>query len=186
MDFFKLVKQRTSVRKYLKDKTIPREDLVKCIEAARLAPSACNAQPWKFILVDDPDLKDRICEKIFSGVYSVNKFAKNAAALVVVVSEKEKFLSTLGGRIRDTRYYLIDIGIACEHLVLQATELGIGSCWIGWFNEQPLKELLKIPSSKKVDIVISLGYFDETETSVKSRKSLDQTVSWNGYKGLTH
>ncbi len=120
-----LIRKRRSVRNYL-DKPIPKEDILKCIEAARLAPSACNAQPWKFIVIDDRELKSKVGEKAFSGLYSMNKFANTAPVFVVVISEKQKFLSAIGGYFRGTRYYLMDIGIACEHLILLAAELGIG------------------------------------------------------------
>ena len=181
MTFLDLVNKRRSVRRYI-DRPIPKGELLKCIEAARLAPSACNAQPWKFIVVDEPVLKNEICEKAFSGMYSMNAFAKGAAALVVVISEKQKFLSVIGGYYRGTRYYLMDIGIACEHLILLAAELGIGSCWIGWFNERAVKKALKIPRYKKIDAIISLGYYKEGKPAPKARKSREEISSFNEYK----
>lgn len=180
MSLAKLIAGRKSVRKY-SGQAIPKEDVLKCLEAARLAPSACNSQPWKFIVIDKPELKDRICGKIFSGIYSINKFASEAPVLIAVVSERGTFLSAVGGQIRDTRYYLIDIGIACEHLILQAEELGIGSCWIGWFDEKPLKEILRIPKDKKIDIVISLGYSRDPGPAAKIRKPMERISAFNGY-----
>lgn len=157
MSLMELFNKRRSVRRYA-PKPISKEDILKCLEAARIAPSACNSQPWHFIVIDDPVVKARVSERIFSGIYSMNKFAAQAPVLVAVVSEKMKFLAAVGAKVRDTRYYLVDIGIACEHLVLQAAELGIGSCWMGWFDEKALKQELDLPSNKKVDIVIALGY----------------------------
>jgi len=180
MLFMDLVLKRRSVRRYA-PKPIPKEDILKCLEAARLAPSACNSQPWHLIVIDEPELKNRVCDRIFSGIYSMNQFAKEAAALVVVVSEKMKFLARVGAQVRDTRYYLMDIGIACEHLVLQAEELGIGSCWMGWFDEKALKDELKIPRHKKIDIVIALGYPIENKLVPKTRKSLAEIHSFNCY-----
>ena len=178
-----LIRKRRSVRRYI-DRMIPKEDLEKCVEAARLAPSACNGQTWKFIVVDDPALKNELCEKAFSGIYSMNRFAKDSAALVVVVSEKEKFTSAAGGYVRGTNYYLLDIGIACEHLILQATELGIGSCWIGWFDERALKRVLAVPKGRKVDIIISLGYPEKDAMTrlPPSRKSLDEIRAFNVFR----
>ncbi len=178
MALMDLMQKRRSIRKYL-PKPVPREDLLRCVEAARLAPSACNAQPWKFLIIDDPELKRRVCGEIFSGLYSMNRFAADAGALVVVISGKGKLISELGGQVRDTKYYLIDIGIACEHLVLQAEELGLGSCWIGWFDEKKLKKILNIPKDKKIDVVISLGYFDDEKPVPKIRKTLDEISSFN-------
>ncbi len=175
-----LINKRRSVRNYL-NRPVPKEDLLKCIEAARLAPSACNAQPWKFIIVDEPQLKTRVCVRAFSGIYSINKFVINAPVLVVVISEKEKFLRAIGGYFRGTKYCLIDIGIACEHLVLQAAELGIGSCWIGWFNEKAVKEILNIPKLKKIDVIISLGYYEENKSKIKPKKSLEEISTFNTY-----
>lgn len=176
-----LIRKRKSVRKYT-DKAISKEDISKCLEAARQAPSACNGQPWKFIVVDDPALKNRLCDKAFSGAYSTNKFTKSAPVLIVVISEKEKFLTAIGGYLRNTRYYLVDLGIACEHLVLEATELGIGSCWIGWFDEKAVKKVLRVPKNKKIDLIISLGYAGYTGPRLKSRKPLAEITSFNSYQ----
>ena len=180
MNFLDLIQKRRSVRRY-SDRPVVKEDILKCLEAARLAPSACNSQPWHFIVIDEPELKARVAERIFSGLYSMNRFAKEAPVLVAVVSEKMKFLASLGGQFRGTRYCLVNIGIACEHLVLQAQELGIGSCWIGWFDEKVLKEEMKIPRNKKIDIVISLGYPAEDKVVPKTRELLEEISSFNRY-----
>lgn len=180
MTFDELVQRRRSVRRY-SDRPVAKEDILKCLEAARLAPSGCNSQPWHFIVIDEPGLRKRVAERIFSGVYAMNKFAKDAPVLVAVVSEKEKFLASFGGQVRNTSYCLVDIGIACEHLVLQAQELGIGSCWIGWFDEKALKEELKIPKTKKIDIVIVLGHPGDDRIVPKTRKALAEISSFNAY-----
>ncbi|OGX11111.1 MAG: hypothetical protein A2351_07980 [Omnitrophica bacterium RIFOXYB12_FULL_50_7] len=180
MDFLELIQKRRSVRLY-SDRPVAKEDLLKCLEAARLAPSGCNSQPWHFIVIDEPGLRKRVAGRIFSGLYAMNKFAQKAPVLIAVVSEKEKFLASFGGQIRDTRYCLLDIGIACEHLILQAQELGIGSCWMGWFDEEALKEELKIPKNKKIDIVISLGFSDEEKVVPRKRKALAEISSFNAY-----
>ncbi len=176
-NFLELVNKRYSVRDYL-DKPVEREKIELCLESARLAPSACNSQPWKFIVVDDPELKNTLCDRIFSGPYITNKFAKEAPVIVIVVSEKANFLSRVGGMLRDTRYYLIDIGIAVEHFVLQATELGLGTCWLGWFNEKEAKKVLSIPEEKKIDVVLSVGYPAKPQPK-RIRKSLQEISSFN-------
>jgi len=134
-----LLKHRKSVRKFL-GRPVEREKIMMCLEAARLAPSACNSQPWRFIVVDDERLKNKLCGAAFSGIYSINSFCKMAPVIVVVISEK----------FRGTKYYLIDIGIAVEHFVLQAEDLGLGTCWIGWFNERAVKSILDVPQNKKI------------------------------------
>ncbi len=180
MSLMELFRKRRSVRNY-SDRPVPREDILKCLEAARLAPSACNSQPWHFIVIDEPELRKRVADRIFSGLYAMNHFAKEAPVLVAVITEKMKFLAALGSQVRDTRYCLVDLGIATEHLVLQAEALGIGSCWIGWFDEKALRGILKVPQDKKIDIVISLGYPAEDKAMSKVRKSLKEITSFNKY-----
>lgn len=178
--FIDLVKKRQSTRKYL-NSAVKREDIEKCLEAARLAPSACNAQPWHFVVVDEPDLKAELGEKIFSGPYRMNAFAIGAPVLIIVVSEKSSFMAKIGSAFRGTAFYLIDIGIAVEHFVLAAEESGLGTCWIGWFNEKEAKRILGIPAGKKVDCVISLGYPAEPPRP-KNRVPLEEMRSFNGYQ----
>ncbi|MFC1916035.1 nitroreductase family protein [Chloroflexota bacterium] len=176
-----LIKQRKSVRNFL-DRPVERKKVMACLEAARLAPSACNSQPWKFIVVDDRQLKNKLCRAAFSGIYSINAFCKKAPVIIVVISEKSKFIARIGELFRKTKYYLIDIGIACEHFVLQAEDLGLGTCWIGWFNEEATKSILNIPYRKKIDILIALGYYDKEKLgSEHNRDPLDEIASFNSY-----
>ena len=181
MDLFDLLKYRKSIRNYL-DRAVEREKIMMCLEAARVAPSACNSQPWKFIIVDDRELKNKLCDTAFSGIYSVNSFCKMAPVIVAVVSEKSKFLARIGGMFRGTKYYLIDIGIACEHFVLQAEDLGLGTCWIGWFNEQAVKSILNVPRNKKIDVLIALGYYDRENVCLEDdREPMGKIASFNSY-----
>jgi len=181
MALLDIIKHRKSVRNFL-DRPVEPEKITMCLEAARLAPSACNSQPWRFIVVDDRQLKNKLCQAAFSGIYSINSFCKVAPVIVVVISEKSKFLARIGGMFRGTKYYLIDIGIAGEHFVLQAEDLGLGTCWIGWFNERAVKSILNIPQYKKIDILIALGYYDrEKVRSEHSRGPIDKIASFNSY-----
>lgn len=178
MGFLELVRRRRSCRKY-SSRLIPREVIDRCLEAARLAPSACNAQPWYFIVVEDAALRRELADKIFSGVYAMNSFAKEAPVLIIVITERTSYIARLGGYFKGVQYSLIDIGIACEHLVLQAEEEGLGTCWLGWFNEGAARNILRLPRDKKIDIVISLGYPQEEELRDKTRKPLDQIRRFN-------
>ena len=181
MALLDLIKHRKSVRDFL-DRPVEREKIMICLEAARLAPSAGNSQPWKFIVVDDRQLKTKLCKAAFSGIYSINSFCRMAPVIVVVISEKSKFLARIGGMFRGTKYYLIDIGIACEHFVLQAEDLGLGTCWIGWFNERAVKKILNIPPRKKIDILIALGYYDRGKLGREhTREPIDEVASFNSY-----
>ena len=176
-----LIKQRKSIREFL-DTPVEREKIMMCLEAARAAPSACNSQPWHFIVVDNVQLKNRLCDVAFRGIYSMNSFCKTAPVIVVIISERSKFLAAIGGMFRGTRYYLIDIGIAGEHFTLQAEELGLGTCWIGWFNEKAVKSILSIPKQKKIDMLIALGYHDkENMPSESGREPLNKMASFNSY-----
>jgi len=181
MALIDLLKYRRSVRDFL-DRPVEREKIMMCLEAARLAPSESNSQPWKFIVVDDRQLKNKLCDVAFGGIYSMNSFCRMAPVIIVVISEKSKFLARIGGILRGTKYYLIDIGIACEHLVLEAEDLGLGTCWIGWFNERAVKSILNIPQHKKIDVLIALGYYDREKLGPEhAREPIDKIASFNSY-----
>ncbi|HPC36307.1 MAG TPA: nitroreductase family protein [Candidatus Marinimicrobia bacterium] len=172
MDFSELILKRRSVRKYL-PKPVARELIDKCLDAARLAPSACNAQPWYFIVVDDEEMKNQLCSAAFSGIYSSNKFVKNAPVIIVVITEQKSYQAKLGGFFRNLKYALVDIGIAGEHLALQAAELGLGTCWLGWFSESGVRKALRLSRSAKIDIMFCLGYPADSERP-KKRRTLDE------------
>ena len=178
MTFLELVNRRNSVREYIA-KPVPREVIDRCLEAARMAPSACNAQPWYFIIIDDPVLKDKISGAAFSKIYSLNSFAKTAPVLAVVVRKRSGGFSAIGGFYRGVQYNLVDIGIACEHFILQAAEDGVGTCWVGWFNERAVKKILGIPRAKKADIMISMGYPGVESERQRIRKSLHEISAFN-------
>ena len=181
MPLLDLMKHRKSVRDFL-DRPVEREKITMCLEAARVAPSACNSQPWRFVVVDEPSLKNQLCKVAFSGIYSINSFCKMAPVIVVVISEKSRFIARVGGMFRGTKYYLIDIGIACEHFVLQAEDLGLGTCWLGWFNEKRVKSVLNIPQHKKIDVLLALGYYDRKKLkSGHDREPADKIASFNAY-----
>lgn len=182
MPLIDLLKQRRSVRNFL-DKPVEREKIIICLEAARLAPSASNSQPWSFLVVDDHALRDRLCRDAFSGPYLINSFGKKAPVILVVISEQSKFLTRIAAVFRGTQFYLIDIGIVVEHFVLQAEELGLGTCWIGWFNEKAVKKTLSIPETKKVDILVAVGYRDTSISfNEQKREKLEDIIAFNNYR----
>lgn len=181
MNFLDLVKKRTSVRTYA-EKTVEREKLERCLEAARLAPSACNSQPWTFVLVDEPELTKKLAEATFSAIAPFNKFVLQSKAILAIVMEKPSALSQIGGRIKNKDFYLIDIGIAAEHFCLQAAEEGLGTCMLGWFNEKEAQQLLNIPRSKRIGLLISIGYPKDIELKQRPRKAFQDVVKINSYK----
>ncbi|MCX6996721.1 MAG: nitroreductase family protein [Kiritimatiellaeota bacterium] len=168
--FLELVRQRQSVRRYDPTRPVARAAIERCLEAARLAPSACNSQPWQFIVVAEPAAKNRLAAAAFGGVFATNKFAAVAPVLIVVLREKSTFTAQLGGWVRGLPYNLIDLGIACEHLVLQAAEEGLGTCWLGWFDGRAVRKALNLPRSAQPDIIIALGYAASGDVRAKNRK----------------
>ena len=177
MEFSDLVKRRQSTRKYLSQR-VEKEKLQQCLESARLSPSANNGQPWKFVVVDDPELKEQIAKSAAS--LGMNKFTHEAPVLVAVILEKMKLVSFLGSVIQDKEYPLLDIGIAVNQFCLQATDLGLGTCIIGWFDEKAIKKILHIDKDKRVPLLISVGYADAL-IKTKTRKPIEKMSSWNGY-----
>ncbi len=177
--FFNLVSQRRSIRKFA-ETPVEKEKILLCLEAARLAPSACNSQPWKFIVADDPVIKQRLAEAAFSGVYAINKHAVRAPVIAAVVSQRGKFTAWIGNQAQDTNFRLVDIGIACEHFILQAHELGLGTCWLGWFDAKKAAVILQAPQTSKVEMLISVGYPAE-KPAPRPRKSLTEMSSFNKY-----
>ena len=181
MSFLDLVNKRYSVRNY-QSSAVPREKIERCIEAARLAPSACNSQPWKFIVVDEPELRNKLAKAAFEGFLDFNHFAFKAPVLVLIVSERQKMSAKFGGSVKRKNFSQMDVGIAAEHLCLQAAEEGLGTCMLGWFNEKKVKKLLSIPALKRVELMISVGYSADAKIANKKRKGKDEILSYNKYR----
>ncbi len=140
MEVLEAVRARRSVRSYRPD-PVPDEALSRLLEAARLAPSAMNYQPWRFIVVKSQEKKDRIAR---SGAFG--RFLSQAPVAIVACGD------------RGSKYYVHDTCIALEHIVLAATSEGLGSCWIVSYDEETVKRLLKIPDRFSVVAIVSLGY----------------------------
>lgn len=174
-----LMKSRQSERKYI-DRPVEREKIERITEAGRLSPSACNGQPWHFVVVDEPELRNEVAAATESVVLRMNSFVREAPVLIIVVREKSNFNSRAGDLIKQKNYSLIDIGIATASMVYQATAEGLGTCIIGWVDDRRIRKALGIPSSKKVELVISLGY-TENRLREKSRKPLDNVITFNRY-----
>lgn len=177
MDFSELIQKRQSDRRYA-PRPVAREHILKCLEAARLAPSACNSQPWKFIVVDEPEkLKEMSDAAVGLGM---NKFTMQVPVLVAVVQETMNLSAKAGALVKDKDYSMMDLGMAVEHFCLQAADLGLGTCIMGWFDEKRIKKLLGVPRGRRIQLIISLGYPD-APTRDKIRKPLEDMSSWNKY-----
>ena len=178
-NLLELINKRQSDRAYLPN-SIEEEKLNRVLEAGRLAPSACNAQPWKFVVVNNQDLKNKIADCTSSKILGMNHFTKQAPIHIVIVEEKANFTSSAGSLIKNKQFPLIDIGITAEHMCLQAAAEGLGSCMLGWFDEPKVKKHLSIPKAKRVPLIITLGY-PANETREKRRKEINKLVSYNQY-----
>jgi len=173
-----IIRGRRSIRRFLPTPVEP-EKLRACLEAARLAPSAHNVQPWRFIVVDESALKDRLTTEAFSGIFSGSRFAARAPVILVLLTKPDLVANRLGGRFQGVRYHLIDIGIAGEHIVLQAQELGLATCWMGWFNYRKVRKVLGIPRRFKVVAMMPIGYAEKRPSREPPRKTLEEIVTFN-------
>lgn len=179
-----IIKFRRSVRSF-DAKPIEPEKMDIILEAARLAPSSDNSQPWRFIVVDDKELLMQVAKA--QSIPNINKFLQEAAAIIVCVDEPKLLIHKAADLVnRDNQR--IDVGIAMEHMVLVAAEMGIGSCWIGWFKEKKIKELLHIPSKKSISVLVALGYPKKESDSQgmggikpRPRKNLSNIAGHNHY-----
>ena len=175
------VSTRQSVRAYDADRPVEKEKIQRIVEAARLAPSACNAQPWHLIVVDEPELKNKVADATSARVLGMNHFTKQAPVHIVLVEEKVNLSSGVGGWVKQKDYAQMDLGVIAAHIVLAAHAEGLGTCILGWFNEPKMRSLLSIPDSKRVWLDIAIGYSAQPLRN-KKRKPMTQVVSYNGYK----
>ena len=181
MTFLELAKKRQSDRKYT-DKPVEEDKLMRCIEAARIAPSASNSQPWTFVVADDPETVKQLGKAAHGPLGSFNTFADKVPIIVTIVLEKPKKLTELGSRVKNKEWPLIDIGITAEHFCLQAAEEGLGTCMLGWYDEKKVKKTLNIPKDKSVALLITVGHTPEGyKHRKKLRKSLGEIVRRNSY-----
>lgn len=167
--------KRQSCRNFDKEKIVDKQLLTKVLEDAILAPSACNAQPYSYYTVIEPQMREKIA-KTTQGL-GMNKFTENAGAFIVVVEEKGNLLSRTAGRVKDQQFAQIDIGLSVAHLILSAEESGLATCILGWLDEKKIKELLQIDGDKRVRLVIAVGYKkEEDKIRPKKRKDLQEIV----------
>jgi len=159
VEVLEVIRKRRSIRAY-KPEPVKEEDLRRILEAARLAPSARNLQPWYFIVVRDPELKRRVAEAAAGQM-----FIADASVIIVAVSDPTT----------SPKWHDKDVMIAMEHIILEATELGYGTCWIGAFNESKVKELLGIPDPYRVVAMTPIGIPAESPPP-RPRKPLEEIV----------
>lgn len=161
MEFRDLLLKRQSVREY-EERPVPEEKLTKILKAARLAPSASNRQPWKFVVVREAGKR-----KELARAANNQSFVGEAPVIITAVATEPERIMTCG-----VPAYAVDLAIAIEHMALAAADEGLGSCWIGAFSQDRAREVLGIPDKYKVVTVMPLGYA-KGERSRRPRKPLN-------------
>lgn len=170
MELIEVIKARRSIRAYEKDK-VERDKILKILDAGRLAPSARNEQNQKFVVVQD---KQKI-EKLYHAC-GEEEFVREAPVIIVACGTKCDHVMSCGQYA-----YPIDISIALTHMMLRAVDLGLGSCWIGAFNEKKVKQALGIPDTVRVVAVMTIGY-PRFQPSAKSRKPIEEIYCQDRWK----
>jgi len=167
MDFLELAEKRRSVRAY-KPEEVPEPMIQRVLEAGRLAPSACNKQPWRFIVV-----RNEMNRRALGAAYAREWFWKAPVVIVVCILPKEAWVRSYDGK----NYAMVDGALAMDHMMLAAAEMGLGTCWIGAFDPAALHEILGLPDGVEVIGMTPLGYPDiEQNPRTRSRRPLGETV----------
>ena len=180
MTLDEILEARRSVRGYT-SQLVKEEETKAIFEAARVAPSACNSQTWRFIAVTNRTLIQKIAQEGMLPIVR-NSWIATAPLVIVGCAQLDILANRIGSLVTGIEYYQIDLGIAMEHIVLKATELGLGTCWIGWFNSRKLRKFLKIPFGYKVVSLLSMGYPETSQLKSQKRHQLKDIAWFNGFK----
>ncbi|MDD6274932.1 MAG: nitroreductase family protein [Clostridiaceae bacterium] len=173
MNFTELARMRESCRNYTGE-PVPREKLLAILDAARMSPSACNSQPWSFVVADTPDAARRAAACV--QVDGANKFTDHAPAFLIVLEEPVQLSPRIAEKIDSQHFAQIDLGLITAHICLAAADLGLGTCIMGIFDEEKTKAYFQIPAEKRVRLILSVGYSADTSPRAKKRKSLEEFV----------
>ena len=174
MNFNELVTTRQSCRKYNPDKIVEEDKINKILETATLSPSACNGQPYKITVVKGAKVKE--IAKATTGM-GINGFTSDVPVMLVISEDSYVKSAALGAKLKNNDYRSIDIGILSAFITLQATELGLGTCILGWFDDKKIRSICNL--DQPVRLVITLGYAaDEDTQRPKKRKSTESFISF--------
>lgn len=171
--YFDLIRRRESCRHYA-PLPVAKEMLDACLEAARQAPSACNSQPYAFVVAHTP----QAVQKVLAHVTQGNAFAENCPCFVIISEEKPNLTARFGARIKKQDYTSIDIGIAALQFCLAATELGLGTCMLGWFDEKGLQAALGLPADRRIRLVLCVGHAADATLREKKRKPMEELARY--------
>lgn len=168
------IETRRSIRKY-KDQPVEEEKLQQILESARLAPSGSNTQPWHFIVVKTERSRKKLAEKSHNQHWMVTApvFIVCVADIRSRVNEDVSLVLNENSPQHEVKQIIRDTAIAAEHIVLAAENLGLGTCWIAWFNQADIRPVLNIPPDKYVLSIITVGYADEQPKARPRKKSED-------------
>lgn len=179
-DLLSLIRQRQSCRNFDPARSVEKEKLIDILQAAALSPSACNSQPWRYIAVDEPQRVEQVAQCLQDS--GMNKFTGKATAFIVAIEGKQNLTAKVGESLKNQKFSGIDLGLSIAHLVLAAADVGLASCILGWFNERKLKMLLGIPKTRRIRLVVALGYaMSDDALREKQRKKFDEVVSFNKF-----
>jgi len=170
MELKEAIRKRQSIRDY-DDKPVPEEKLKSVLEAARLAPSANNRQPWRFVVV-----KERKRRQELAQAANGQTFISEAPIVIAAVATNVEHIMTCG-----VPSYAVDLAIAVDHITLAAVDEELGTCWIGAFSQQRVREILGIPAKYRVVTLLPLG-FPKREKEIKVRKALEEIVCYETFK----
>jgi nitroreductase len=169
------IQSRYSCRRYKPD-PLNQAQLELLEEAVKWAPSACNRQPYTFHFISDRKTVNDIAEAVPLGPASVNAWMKTAPVIVAAVGKPELVWHKMT-QVIDTDYHRTDAIIAMDHLSLVATELELGTCWVGWFNRKKVGKILDVPKGEEVVILMTVGTPDrEPPKERKPRKEIDELI----------
>ncbi|MFX1418131.1 MAG: nitroreductase family protein [Promethearchaeota archaeon] len=171
MDFYEVVKKRRSLRVF-KPEMPEKEKIERVLEAARLAPTWANMQGVHYIIVKEPEN----VKSVWAAIGQETKFTEAPMFIVGLISPSGSGVNKNG-----EKYYGVDFGICFEHLILAATAEGLATCWIGWFNEEKLKKILKIPKKYKIMGLTPLGYTIKPKGEVEERKPIEKIVHYEQF-----
>ena len=175
MNFTEIALARQSCRSYDPCRIVEKEKIEAVLNAGRLSPSACNGQPYHFTVLRGDIAKEAAL--LTRGLGGMNKFAVDAPVLIVISEMPYNKTAAAGAKIKNNDYRSMDIGIACAYLTAEAAAQGLGSCILGWFDDEKLRNLCGI--QYPIRLVITLGYPGEKDQPrEKNRRDMEELVTW--------
>ena len=175
-DYFDLIKRRESCRDFDPNRPVEKEKLVRCAEAAWIAPSACNSQPWKYLIVTNPELVAKL-RPLAQGL-GMNQFLNQCPAFAVVIEEPTRLKVSVSERFKDQNFAPIDVAFSASQFCYAALEQGLSTCIIGWHNEQKIRELFSLDKIERVRLLLAVGYAKTDALREKRRKPIEDVVKY--------